>query len=122
MTTTAKGYSEGTWKGLPHFQCGQCAYATAGKFGKRDMQIHVAGHRGLPGVPQPGEPDEEPTAIDFASDNAAEAFLALTESRRKAVALELLDREPSGATGYTVDDVRRAERAVAEAVTTEEEG
>lgn len=117
MTSTAKGYTEGTWKGLEHFQCERCAYATAGKGALRDMKIHVASHLGLPDdvihVPE-DEPDA--AVLDFASDEAAEAFVAEPEGRQRAVALALMDREPSGANGYTVDDVRRA----AASVTTEE--
>ncbi len=47
MTEDVKdvGYRTGTWRGVPHFECGSCAYDG---FSEADMQEHVREHRPSP--------------------------------------------------------------------------
>lgn len=98
-------FTEGTWKGLPNYQCAYCAYAAAGDHGLTRIKRHIAGHFAEV-VAQPA--DREAAVLDFASDEAADEFTALPAGRREAVAIALINREPSGLTGYTVADVRAA--------------
>lgn len=108
-------YTEGVWAGLPRFECAACGWSTAHRDRERaesTMRRHIRrSHRARPAPaekPAEAEEMEDLGEINFASDNAAEAFLALGEDHRAATALRLLDREPSGKTGHTVADVRAA--------------
>lgn len=120
MASKSVGFTEGTWKGVPNYRCDYCEFAAAGATGLLRIKRHVAGHfmRGEAtwADARVAKPAPERTVPDFASDEAAE----LAARYGDGVIGELLRREPSGRTGYTVADVRAAAAAL-DTLTEEEE-
>lgn len=107
MAREAKGYTEGTWKGVVNYTCNFCPYAAAGTHGLRRITTHVARHRteDLALRFQGGQPD---AGLRFASDEAAES----ANRQNQLVIAQLAKQDPSGKGGYTVADVEVAARAV----------
>ena len=130
MASTKRGFTEGTWNGVVLYQCDFCRYAAPGKQGLLRIKRHVAGHMQAGERPkddpspaqaarQGAEPEPAPereAVVDFASDQAAE----LAIQHGEAVIRELMRREPSGRTGYTVADVREAAAALTSRESTED--
>lgn len=112
MASKPVGFRVATWKGLALYRCDYCQYAAPGDAGLLRIKRHVAGHfmRGEAkwADARPAEPAPDRTVPDFASDEAAE----LAARYGDGVIGELLRREPSGRTGYTVADVRAAAAAL----------
>lgn len=110
---TDRGFTVGTWKGLPNYMCRHCGFAAPGTPGLRRIKRHVAGHfmRGEARIEDARAAGPAPTpAPDFASDQAA----ALAAQYGDDLIGELTRRPPSGRSGYTVADVRAAAAALTE--------
>ena len=121
MASTKRGFTEGKWNGVVLYQCDFCRYAAPGKQGLLRIKRHVAGHMQAgerpKDDPSPAQAEPEPgPVVDFASDQAAE----LAIQHGEAVIKELMRREPSGRTGYTVADVREAAAALTSRESTED--
>lgn len=100
----AKTWTDGTWSGLPNYECGLCPFST---LNEDEMVRHAMGRHGARARSTLGHIGSL-AGVDFASDNTAEAA---ADYAKMGLDAEHFDFEPSGQGGYTMTDLTRAARA-----------
>lgn len=97
----ADNWTETKWSGLVNYECADCAFATLEPDLIVRHAVHAHGARPRTAAKKVGAL----AGIDFASDEASEAAIA------SGLNAAHFDFPPSGKTGFTVADVRRAAEA-----------
>ncbi len=94
---TAPRYTEGTWKGIPQWRCGSCKFNT---LDHGAMVNHARDNH--PTEAELGGTVDDLERVPFASVKAGELA-----RESKLGGLDFHGHEPTGASGFKTDDVRR---------------